>query len=146
MRISAVPVASLKETEEALSTSAAPPISLAKQRMSGTLAMSTSVHVRPVVVSVVGILAGDTGPASFALTVLEDFTQPPTTARLPASPRPPSGRPTTERRLARLEYFKDWTAEPSLLLVVASSEEEKGAEEGGEDAIGELNSEWLAVA
>jgi len=105
------------------------------QRMSGTLAINTSVHFR-LVISDAGIPGGAmTPPPRFALMTSADFTQPQTTARLPASPRPQSGRPAMERRVARLEYLENWTDAEPLLLVVASSEEDE--EEGSDDAIGE---------
>lgn len=138
MRTRAVPSLIMVDPEEALSTALTPPaISLAMQRMSGTLDMSTSVHVRPVV-STAGFHGGDAGPTRFALTMSENFTQPPTTASSPASPRPPSGRPTTERSVARLEYLKHWMGE-SLLLLVAFREEEEDEEE--EDEVEEAISE-----
>jgi hypothetical protein len=81
------------------------------------------------VVSAVGILAGETMPARFALITREDFTQPPTTASWPASPRPPSGWPTTERSVARFEYSKHWIAELLLLGQVSSADEPEAEDE-----------------
>lgn len=119
MRTSAVPTAGRRADPPAEAAAVIPPaMSLAMQRMSGTLDMSTSVHVSPVA-STSGFLDGDAGPAAarLALTTADDLTHPPTTARSPTSPAPPSGRPTTERSVARLEYLKhsmyDEPASPS---------------------------------